>query len=275
MALRAIFARHRVRNIVIVSITVVIVLAVAVPYIYIHFIEGPPPPKLSLPATGSAQATSGSTAHLTNGTWNVGKGSVVGYRVDEILIGQHSTAVGRTSKVWGSLDVSGAAVTNADFTVNMASVESDQSERNAQFDGRIMDVAQYPTASFTSTSPIQLGALGEKGSVTTSITGDLTMHGVTKLITFKASLEMTTTGIAALADIPITFSKWGIANPSIGGFVTTDNYGTLEVLLETTTGQGNKASKGGAATPSFGGGTPVTVPSTTVPDLQLPSGGQS
>ena len=160
MALKAIFARHKVRNIIILSVAVVVVLALAVPYIYIHFIEGPPPPKLALPTTGSAQSTSGSTARLTNGTWNVGEGSVVGYRVNEILIGQHSTAVGRTSKVWGSLVVSGTDVTKADFEVNMATVVSDQSERNAQFDGRIMDVAQYPTATFSSTSPIQLAAVG-------------------------------------------------------------------------------------------------------------------
>ena len=41
-----------------------------------------------------------------------------------------------------------------------------------------------------------------------------------------------------LADIPITFSEWNIANPSIGGFVTTANTGTLEVLLHLTQGAG-------------------------------------
>ena len=40
----------------------------------------------------------------------------------------------------------------------MASVVSDQSERNAQFDGRIMDVATYPTATLHLTSPIALGS---------------------------------------------------------------------------------------------------------------------
>ena len=57
------------------------------------------------------------------------------------------------------------------------------------------------------------------------------MHGVTKPVTFKASIEMTSTGIAALAEIPITFSEWDITNPSISGFVTTQSDGTLEVLL--------------------------------------------
>jgi polyisoprenoid-binding protein YceI len=34
----------------------------------------------------------------------------------------------------------------------MDTIHSDKSERDAQFDGRIMDVAQYPTGTFTLTS---------------------------------------------------------------------------------------------------------------------------
>jgi polyisoprenoid-binding protein YceI len=153
----------------------------------------------------------------------------------------------------------------------MATVISDQTERNAQFDGRIMDVAEYPTATFTLTSPIKLGGPLQEGvAANTSASGDLTLHGVTQPITFKVSIESTSSGLDALAEIPIKFSTWKIENPSIGGFVTTANSGTLEVLLSTTTGVGNSPSKAGAPS-SSGGGTPVTVPSTTVPGLKLPS----
>ena len=67
------------------------------------------------------------------------------------MIGQNSTAVGRTEKVWGSLTIDNGSVTKGTFTANMASVTSDQSERNAQFDGRIMNVSTYPTAEFVIT----------------------------------------------------------------------------------------------------------------------------
>ena len=79
----------------------------------------------------------------------MGTGSQAGYRVQEVLVGQNATAVGRTSKIWGSMTISGSTVTKATFTVDMASVVSDQSERNAHFDGPIMDVSQYPTATLT------------------------------------------------------------------------------------------------------------------------------
>jgi polyisoprenoid-binding protein YceI len=270
VTIRPKFATHKIRNSIALGVVIIVLVALAGPYVYIHFIEGPPPKKLSLPTSSPSNAASGTSTATVNGTWNVSKGSVVGYRVNEKLLGQNSTAVGRTSKVWGSLDVSGTSVTSATFSVDMATVVSDQAERNAQFDGRIMDVAQYPTAKFTLTSPITLGTTLQVGaSANTSATGELTLHGVTQPITFKVSIERTSSGLDALAEIPIKFSSWKIANPSIGGFVTTATSGTLEVLLVATTGAGNSPSNASAPT-STGGGTPITVPSTTVPGLKLP-----
>ena len=164
---------------------------------------------------------------------------MAGYRVQEVLIGQNATAVGRTSKIWGSMTIASSTVTKATFTVDMASVVSDQSERNAHFDGSIMDVSQYPTATLTLSSPIDLGTIPAEGAVAHyTAVGDLDMHGVTKSVSFPVTAERVGSGIDVLADIPITFSEWNIANPSIGGFVTTANSGTLEVLLQLTQGAG-------------------------------------
>ena len=205
------------------------------------------------------------------GTWETG--SQAGYRVQEVLVGQNATAVGRTTKIWGSMTIAGSTVTKGSFTVDMASVVSDQSERNAHFDGPIMDVSQYPTATLTLSTPIQLGTIPADGAVEHyNAVGDLDMHGVTKSVSFPVTAERIGSGIDVLADVPITFSEWNIANPSIGGFVTTANSGTLEVLLHLTQGPGNPASKSSGTAGSVGGGGPVTVPSTTVPPLSVPSG---
>jgi polyisoprenoid-binding protein YceI len=230
-----------------VGAAVVVVLAVAGPFIYIHVIEGSPPPKLSLPerstsSSPAANSATGSSGSL-DGTWNVGPGSVTGYRVQEILIGQQSTAVGRTTKIWGSLVIAGHTVTKGSFTVDMASVVSDQSERNAQFDGRIMDVSAYPTATLTLSAPIALGSVPPGGAAEQyRAAGELSMHGVARAVSFTVSAERLGDDIDVLADIPITFSEWNISNPSVGGFVTTQSTGQLEVLLELTKGPGNRAS---------------------------------
>jgi hypothetical protein len=136
-----------------------------------------------------------------------------------------------------------------------------------------MDVSQFPTATLTLSSPIDVGTIPAAGAVTKyNAVGALDMHGVTKSVTFTVSTELVGTQIVVLADISIPFSEWNIANPSIGGFVTTANTGTLEVLLHLTQGPGNPASKSSGSAGSVGGGGAVTVPSTTVPPLSVPSG---
>ena len=268
---------RRFRKWVIAGVVVVAVLAGGGPYVFIHFIEGPAPAKLVLP-TGGAGARSGSSGATVDlakldGTWNVGAGSVAGYRVQEVLIGQNSTAVGRTSEIWGSLTLAGKSVSKASFTVNMASVVSDQSERNAQFDGRIMDVSDYPTAKLVLSEPISLASgLVTGSSKQYTATGSLTMHGVTKSVTFPVSVEVANgTAVYVLADVPIVFANWDISNPSVGGFVTTKSTGTLEVLLNLVRGAGNPVSSGSPASSGGGFGGPVTVPPTTVPPLTVPT----
>jgi polyisoprenoid-binding protein YceI len=261
----------------------VVILAVGGPFVYIHLIEGPAPAKLSLPTTATrsgkstagAVTTEGSTRDTPAGTWRVAAGSVAGYRVQEILIGQHSTAVGRTARISGSIMISGSTIVSGTVVVDMASVKSDQSERNAQFDGRIMDVSQYPTATLRLTDPIELGAVSPNGLTHRyRETGSLTMHGVTSRVSFPVEADWTSGSIEALADVPIEFSRWDISNPSVGGFVTTASSGTLEVLLHLTLGTGNRSVT--AASAGVSGATPggppsqVTVPSTTTPPLTIP-----
>ena len=218
-------------------LTGVLVLAAGVvggPFVYIHFIEkkAPAPLSLSKPTT-SATATVSNASDNTgvNGTWTVTSGSAVGYRVQEVLFGQSNTAAGRTSSVTGSITIDGKTVSAATFTVDMTTVTSDQQRRDNQFNGRIMDTASYPTATFKLSGPIVLSsipAVGVHGS--TQATGVLTMHGTSKTVTFTIKGQRTSSGIQVTGQIPITFADWNIPNPSFGP-VTTDDHGILEFLL--------------------------------------------
>jgi polyisoprenoid-binding protein YceI len=220
----------------------VVVLAVGGTAIYIHFFNGSAPAALSLSATPTSSTsigatTGGGTSSTTTsgsvaGTWAVGTGSTVGYRVQEVLLGQSTTAVGRTQSVTGHLTIQGTTVTAATFSVPMKTVVSDKSQRNAQFDGRIMDVASYPTGTFALTKPISLGTVPAVGKIKSyTATGNLTLHGQTRSVTFTLNAERTASTIEVQGSIPVLFSNWGISNPSIGGFVTTQNHGLLEFLL--------------------------------------------
>jgi polyisoprenoid-binding protein YceI len=240
--------RHWVRWLI-AGIIVVVVLAVAGPFVYIHFFNGSTPSALSLSPSGSAPAsragsgsapapgagTSTATAAATGsvaGPWTAGSGSVVGYRVNEVLLGQNATAVGRTTSVTGQLTIQGTTATAASFSVPMDTIHSDKSQRDAQFDGRIMDVAEYPTGTFALTSPIDLAPLPAAGVIKSyTAHGKLTLHGTTRAVTFTLTAEREGTQIKVAGDIPVLFSDYNIANPSFAGFVTTQDHGLLEFLL--------------------------------------------
>jgi polyisoprenoid-binding protein YceI len=223
-------------------VLLLVALAVGGPFLYIHVIEGNQPAALSLRdvpsstpgATTSTTAPPAATGSV-NGTWAVSAGSQAGYRVNETLAGQSTTAVGRTSAVTGSLTIARKAVTAASFTVQMGSVTSDRSQRDEQFRGRIMDTSQFPTGSFVLTKPIQLGTLPPLGTtVNVTARGNLTLHGTTRPVSFAMAAKRSAGQIAVTGDITISYGDYGIDNPSVGGFVSVGHSGTIEFLLVTT-----------------------------------------
>src|SRR5713101_9028275 len=90
-------SRHWLRWII-AGVVVVGAVVVGGPFVYIHFIEGQAPAPLSLKSSASpsgsatGQSTSaGQTASAgpVAGTWTIGSGPQVGYRVNEVLAGQN------------------------------------------------------------------------------------------------------------------------------------------------------------------------------------------
>jgi polyisoprenoid-binding protein YceI len=166
-----------------------------------------------------------------DGTWTVGEGSEVGYRVAETLGGVATEGVGRTSQIDGSITIEGTQATAAEFTVDVASITSDSSRRDSQFAGRIMETDQFPTASFVLTSPIDFGQVPPEGEqITATATGDLTLHGVTKTVSFDLTAQIDNGKVGVFGNIPVLFADYDIDNPSFGPVETEDN-GLLEILL--------------------------------------------
>jgi polyisoprenoid-binding protein YceI len=129
--------------------------------------------------------------------------------------------------------IKGTTVKTAGFSVKMATIHTDSAQRDAQFDGRIMDVARYPAGTFALTRPITLAPLPAAGTVRTyRATGHLTLHGQTRPVTFPLKAERTGNAIEVQGSIPVLFSRWGIPDPSFTGFVTTQNHGIMEFLLD-------------------------------------------
>ena len=212
------------------GVALVAIALVAGPFIYIHFIESDPAPRLHVSTTAPPGTTGTSTAPL-DGTWKVTSDSTVGYRVDEVLFGQDNTATGRTHDVTGQIVMSGKQVGSGTFEADMTTVTSDQSRRDNQFQGRIMNTSQFPKATFALTSPITLSKVPANGAkITANTTGALTLHGTTKSVNFTVEATRTGDTIQVSGSIPVTFADYGIDNPSFAS-VTTKDHGELEFLL--------------------------------------------
>jgi len=237
-----------------IVLAAVVGVIIAIPigtYVYIHFIEGdaPPPLTLSSGSSSAAQATTtstvapvaGSTVASTSSTLATPAGSginykptpasVLGYRVKEVLFGQSNEAVGRTSDITGSMTLTGATISTVNLTVNMKTVKSNQAQRDDQFNGRIMSTSTFPTATFKLTDPLTLSNVPSDSSVVNAkATGDLTLHGVTKSVTFDLSAQRDGDSVKVNGTIPVVFADYKISNPS-GGPATTEDHGVIEFLV--------------------------------------------
>jgi polyisoprenoid-binding protein YceI len=166
-----------------------------------------------------------------DGDWLPTSASEFGYRVDEVLAGVNVTAVGRSNEIQGLLTIDGTAATTVEITVQVADITSDDSRRDGQFRGRIMNAEEFPTATFVLTEPIEFGELPLDGSqVVATATGELTLRGVTNTVTFDVTAEASNDRIGVLGSIPVVFADYGIANPSTATIKTEDD-GLVEFVL--------------------------------------------
>jgi polyisoprenoid-binding protein YceI len=187
----------------------------------------------------AAPAAGGPVAPETlAGAWAVTEGSVVGYRVREQLGGVTALtdAVGRTSDVTGQATLAAAGdsvqVTAASFTADVTTLESDNDRRDARIRQMGIESDSYPTAAFTLTAPVDVPAEALTGATAqVSLTGDLTIHGVTKPVTIPAEARLADGVVEIVGSLTFPFADFGMTPPSVGDFVKVEPDATLEFLL--------------------------------------------
>lgn len=225
-----------------VSAVVVGVLgAVGGPYVYTHFINKPKP-RLTFASRDAQEAKAGDTTQPDSGvgasadavdlsgTWAIGEGSEVGYRVKESINGQATEGVGRSSTIDGSVAVASGKLVSAEFSVDITSLKSDSGRRDAQFTGRIMNAEAFPVASFTTTSTPEFALPADGSTTTVSVQGVLALHGVEQNVTVQVTMRRKADTVQLEGSIPVTFADYEIDNPSIGPIKTGDT-GLVEFLL--------------------------------------------
>ena len=167
------------------------------------------------------------------GSWTLTGDSVAGYRVVEDFVGGIADfeAVGRSSEITGSLEIDATTLAAAQFSIDVASIESADRMRNESFTGPVMNAAEYPTAEFVLTAPVDLGDDPTSGELlTVDVTGQLTMRGVTNDVTFPLDATLVGDEVQAAGSILVVFADYGIENPS-NLFVEVRDEGLVEFSL--------------------------------------------
>jgi polyisoprenoid-binding protein YceI len=111
----------------------------------------------------------------------------------------------------GTMDLEPDAIEDSrvSITIQMASVQIDPPNlRTHLLSPDFFDGEQFPTATFEST---RIAAGGEGGTHT--ITGNLTLHGVTRSISFPANIEVSDAQVRARAEFSINRQDFGIVYP--------------------------------------------------------------
>ncbi|HSS62683.1 MAG TPA: YceI family protein [Candidatus Limnocylindrales bacterium] len=222
---------------------------------YAYFFSGlrasPPALALASPSASPSAAAASPTASATTiggaGTWTIASGSVIGYRVNEQFAGQSSSheAVARTSEVTGQVAITRTAgayeMTSASITVRLAGLASVDTVAGYNVTNRdrivqqSLGVGSFPSATFAA-QPVTLPSGADTGqTVTVSVPGQLTIHGVTKSVTATIQLRVSGTTAQIAGSIATNMTEFGISPPTIG-FTTVQPAVTIDFLLNLTQG---------------------------------------
>jgi polyisoprenoid-binding protein YceI len=214
------------------------------------FLRGAPPPAVGLasptPGAGASGDPGGPVTSAApgglDGTWTIDpsvgsfadfSGSFVGYRVRETLadIGAQE-AVGRTPDVTGSLVLEGSTITAVEITADLTTLESDDSRRDGQLERQGIQTGRFPSATFSLTSPIDLGAEPVDGRVIeVTASGDLTLHGVTRSVDVPLQAVLSGGVVTVSGSIDIAFADYDIERPSSFLVLSIEDHGVMELQL--------------------------------------------
>lgn len=121
----------------------------------------------------------------------------------------------------GSVHVDGDTVNAVAFEVDVASLESD----NKRLDAHLMKedflhTEVYPKATFASTAVV---AGSDADGATHTVTGDLTIRGATKRVTFPAKITVGADAVAAEAEFTIDRQDFKVTYPGSKDDLVQDN----------------------------------------------------
>ena len=164
-------------------------------------------------------------------------GTFVGFRVEEELASIGSTtAVGRTPLVSGSLTIDGETVTSVTVEADMTGIITDDSRRDRAIQSAL-STGSFPTALFTLTEPINLGAdPGSGGPVNTTAVGELTVKDITRRVEIQLEAQLVDDTVVVVGTTEVVFADYDVTVPQVPIVLSAEDHGIVELQLFFTRG---------------------------------------
>jgi len=163
----------------------------------------------------------------------VSEDSKARYRVEEELaqIGA-TTAVGETAAIIGQIlfSAEGMPLACSRFDVDLRTLQSDSSRRDNYLYSNTLETEQFPLATFILTGVEGLdGPLPDGEETSFTLIGNLTVHGVTHLISWEAKVTRDGDELSGTALTRWEMPQFAIEPPRAGPVVSLDETVQLEV----------------------------------------------
>ncbi len=163
----------------------------------------------------------------------VGEESEARYRAQEELAGRGATeAIGRTNAFIGQIffDAEGMPLACSRFDVDLRTLQSDEARRDNYLYNNTLETETYPLATFILTEVAGLDEpLAEGAETTFTLIGNLTLHGVTRLVAWEATATLDEDRLDGTAVTSFEMPDFAIEPPVIGPVVSLDETVALEV----------------------------------------------
>src|SRR5919197_5968955 len=146
-----------------------------------------------------------------------------------------SEAVGSTRSVSGEIfltadgGINGAA---SRVVVDLRTLKSDDSDRDDYIQTNTLETAKYPTAEFAPAGAPGLPVpLPSDGSGAFQLVGPLTVHGVTRTVTWDATATFNETEVSGSASTRVRMTDFGMTPPQVWPVLSIQDELTLEIDL--------------------------------------------
>ena len=168
--------------------------------------------------------------------------SQASYHAREQLVGKSlpSDAVGTSSSVSGTLVLGADGSVLADqskITVDLTKLRSNESRRDNWIQGNTLQTSRYPMATFVPNAVQGLAMpLPTTGQATFQLSGDLTVHGVTKPVTWQVTANFADATVSGSATTDVKITDYGMTPPRVGPVLSIEDGLTLELAFTAARG---------------------------------------